>query len=156
MPEGAFKGRPSIPDDTVTTLAVTYRLVVPETMLNVVAGLIGRAVINTKEKLAAVEPAAAQIETPAADDTSPILPIHPGLAAYLNSGDPANRLGALVPTLRIAKITRELSALWCTPPGTGITSSLMWKPELSMTGLPHRSRQLSRECNTDGPQRARR
>ena len=87
MPEGAFKGKPSIPDDTVTTLAVTYRMVVPETMLNVVAGLIGRAVINTKEKLAAVEPAASQIETPAADDTSPILPIHPGLAAYLNSGD---------------------------------------------------------------------
>jgi TRAP-type uncharacterized transport system substrate-binding protein len=87
VPEGAFKGRPSIPDDSVTMLAVTYRLVVPETMLNVVAGLIGRAVINTKEKLAAVEPAAAQIETPDADDTSPVLPIHPGLAAYLNSGD---------------------------------------------------------------------
>ena len=76
-----------MPDDTVTTLAVTYRMVVPETMLNVVAGLIGRAVMNTKEKLAAVDPAAAQIETPDADDSSPVLPIHPGFSAYLNSGD---------------------------------------------------------------------
>jgi TRAP-type uncharacterized transport system substrate-binding protein len=87
VPEGGFKGKPPTPDDSVTTLAVTYRMVVPETMLNVVAGLIGRAVINAKEKLAAIEPAAAQIEIPAADDASPVLPIHPGLAAYLNSGD---------------------------------------------------------------------
>ena len=87
VPPGAFKGKPPTPDDTVTCLAVTYRLVVPESMLNVVAGLIGRAVLNTKEKLAAAEPTAAQIETPDADDKSPVLPIHPGFSAYLSSGD---------------------------------------------------------------------
>jgi hypothetical protein len=56
-------------------------------MLNVVAGLIGRAVLNTKEKLMAADPLATQIETPDADDTSPVLPIHPGFSAYLSSGD---------------------------------------------------------------------
>ncbi|MCW2275589.1 C4-dicarboxylate ABC transporter substrate-binding protein [Rhodoblastus acidophilus] len=87
VPEGAFKGKPPTPDDSTTCLAVTYRLVVPETMLNVVAGLIGRAVLNTKEKLMAADPLATQIETPDADDTSPVLPIHPGFSAYLSSGD---------------------------------------------------------------------
>lgn len=87
VPEGAFKGKPPTPDDTVTCLAVTYRMVVPETMLNVIAGLIGRAVLKTKEKLIAVEPAAAQIETPDSDDHSLVLPVHPGFAAYLSSGD---------------------------------------------------------------------
>ncbi|MCW2286040.1 TRAP-type uncharacterized transport system substrate-binding protein [Rhodoblastus acidophilus] len=87
VPEGAFKGKPPTPDDSTTCLAVTYRLVVPETMLNVVAGLIGRAVLNTKEKLITADPLASQIETPDADDTSPVLPIHPGFSAYLSSGD---------------------------------------------------------------------
>lgn len=87
VPEGAFKGKPPTPDDSTTCLAVTYRLVVPETMLNVVAGLIGRVVLNTKEKLITADPLASQIETPDADDTSPVLPIHPGFSAYLSSGD---------------------------------------------------------------------
>lgn len=42
VPEGAFRSRPATPDDSVTTLAVTYRLVAPDTMLNLVAGAIGR------------------------------------------------------------------------------------------------------------------
>jgi hypothetical protein len=36
VPAGAFRGRPPTPDDTVTTLAITYRFVAPSTMLDAV------------------------------------------------------------------------------------------------------------------------
>ena len=84
---GAFKARPPTPDDSVTSLAVTYRLVAPERMLNAVAGLIGRAIFKAKTKLTALSPLASQIEAPDPDDKNPVLPVHPGVAAYLNSGD---------------------------------------------------------------------
>lgn len=87
VPTGAFKARPPIPDDSVTSLAVTYRLVAPERMLNVVAGLIGRAIFKAKTKLTALSALASQIEAPDPDDKNPVLPVHPGVAAYLNSGD---------------------------------------------------------------------
>jgi hypothetical protein len=51
IPEGAFRARPAIPDDTLTTLAVTYRLVAPERMLNLVAGAIGQTIFTSKSKL---------------------------------------------------------------------------------------------------------
>jgi len=107
VPEGAFKGKPPTPDDTVTSLAVSYRMVVPETMLNVFAGLLGRAVMNTKEKLIAADPAASQIETPSADDQSPVLPIHPGFSAYLANGD-QSLLDALQEYLYIIGIPASL------------------------------------------------
>jgi TRAP-type uncharacterized transport system substrate-binding protein len=87
VPAGAFKGRPEVPDDTVTCLAITYRMVVPERMLNVVAGLIGMSILKTKEKLMKTLPVVTQIEAPDTDSTSPVLPVHPGVAAYLTSGD---------------------------------------------------------------------
>ena len=87
VPAGAFKGHPEVPDDTVTCLAITYRVVVPERMLNVVAGLIGMSILKTKEKLMKTLPVVTQIEAPDTDSTSPVLPVHPGVAAYLTSGD---------------------------------------------------------------------
>jgi hypothetical protein len=48
VPAGAFRGRPPTPDDTVTTLAITYRFVAPNTMLDVVAGAIARSIFKTK------------------------------------------------------------------------------------------------------------
>ncbi len=87
VPEGAFKGRPPTPDDTVTCLAVTYRFVVPETMLTVVAGLIGKSIFDTREKLMKASPIVAQIEAPDTDSKSPLLPIHPGVVNYLSSGN---------------------------------------------------------------------
>lgn len=87
IPEGAFKAHPATPTDTVKSLAVTYRLVAPFSMLNVVAGAIGRSIFKTKAKLAVLAPAAAQIEAPDTDDANPLLPVHPGVAAYLASGD---------------------------------------------------------------------
>jgi TRAP-type uncharacterized transport system substrate-binding protein len=87
VPAGAFRGRPPVPDDTVTTLAITYRFVAPNTMLDAVAGAIARSIFKTKAQLIAKTPLASQIEAPDPDDKNPILPVHPGVAAYLNSGE---------------------------------------------------------------------
>ncbi|MGD0511170.1 MAG: ATP-binding cassette domain-containing protein, partial [Candidatus Micrarchaeaceae archaeon] len=54
---------------------------------NVVAGLIGKSILQTKAKLMAISPLASQIEAPDPDDKNPLLPVHPGVAAYLSSGD---------------------------------------------------------------------
>ena len=87
MPAGAFRGRPPTSDDTVTTLAITYRFVAPNTMLDVVAGAIARSIFKTKAQLIAKTPLASQIEAPDPDDKNPVLPVHPGVVAYLNSGE---------------------------------------------------------------------
>lgn len=87
IPDGAFKAHPPTPGDMVTGLCVTYRLAAPFSMLNVVAGAVGRSIFKTKAKLAALSPGGAQIEAPDADSASPLLQVHPGVAAYLASGD---------------------------------------------------------------------
>lgn len=87
VPVGAFRARPATPNESVTTLAVTYRFAASELMPNVVAAAIARSILTTKAKLAAVTPLATQIEAPDPDDKSPILPVHPGVAAYLSNGD---------------------------------------------------------------------
>jgi TRAP-type uncharacterized transport system substrate-binding protein len=86
-PKGSFLSRPSVPDDDVTTPGVNYRFAVPITMLDIVADAIGRSVLTTKAQLMTVAPMAAQIEAPDVSDQNPLLPIHPGFAAYLNNGD---------------------------------------------------------------------
>jgi TRAP-type uncharacterized transport system substrate-binding protein len=87
IPEGAFKARPPTPSDSVKGVAVTYRFVVPVTMLDAIAGAIARSTLKTKAKLMAVTSLANQIEAPDPDEKNPVLPIHPGVAAYLSSGD---------------------------------------------------------------------
>jgi TRAP-type uncharacterized transport system substrate-binding protein len=87
IPKGAFKGRPAIPDDDIKGLSVTYRFAVPTRMLNAVAGALARSILKTKGRLMALTPLAAQIQAPDPDEDNPILPIHPGVAAYLSSGD---------------------------------------------------------------------
>src|ERR1700731_1997927 len=84
VPAGAFRGRPPTPDDTVTTLGITYRFVAPNTMLDGVAGAIARSIFKTKAQLVAKTPLASQIEAPDPDDKNPVLPVHPGVAAYLD------------------------------------------------------------------------
>ena len=62
VPAGAFRAKPATPDDTLTTLAVTYRFAASELMPNIIAGAIARALLTTKAKLMAVTPLASQIE----------------------------------------------------------------------------------------------
>ncbi len=87
VPQGGFHSRPDIPDDSVTTLAVTYRFAVPITMPDILANAIGRSILAAKAQLMNVSPMAGQIEAPDVSDTNPLLPIHPGFADYLNNGD---------------------------------------------------------------------
>lgn len=87
IPAGAFRARPATPDDDIIGVAVTYRFVVPVTMLDVVAGALGRSILNTKTRLMQLTPLASQIEAPDTSNLKPILPIHPGFANYLNNGD---------------------------------------------------------------------
>jgi hypothetical protein len=87
VPAGAFRGRPPTPDDTVTTRAITYRFVAPNTMLDAMAGAIARSIFKTKAQLVAKTPLASQIEAPDPDDKNPVLPVHPGVVAYLSSGE---------------------------------------------------------------------
>ncbi|WP_244406139.1 TAXI family TRAP transporter solute-binding subunit [Methylocella silvestris] len=87
VPAGAFKGRPPTPDDTVTALAVTYRLAAPNSMFDIVAGAIAQSLFTAKTRLMQVSPLAAQIEAPDTDDKNPILPVHPGVASYLENGE---------------------------------------------------------------------
>ncbi len=56
-------------------------------MLDAVAGAIARSIFKTKAQLVAKTPLAAGIEAPDPDDKNPVLPVHPGVAAYLNSGE---------------------------------------------------------------------
>jgi TRAP-type uncharacterized transport system substrate-binding protein len=87
VPEGAFRGHPPTPDDTVKSLAVTYRFVIPFRTLDVVAGAMIRSILKAKSKLMATTPLASQIEAPDTDNEDPLLPVHPGVAAYLSSGE---------------------------------------------------------------------
>jgi TRAP-type uncharacterized transport system substrate-binding protein len=87
IPKGAFRAHPATPSDDIKGVAVTYRLVVPVRMLNVVAGALARSLLKTKARLMTLTPLASQIEAPDPDEKNPILPIHSGVAAYLSSGD---------------------------------------------------------------------
>jgi TRAP-type uncharacterized transport system substrate-binding protein len=87
IPEGAFKARPPTPNDSMKGVAVSYRFVVPVTMLDAIAGVIARSTLKTKAKLMLVTPLANQIEAPDPDEKNSALPIHPGVAAYLSSGE---------------------------------------------------------------------
>jgi TRAP-type uncharacterized transport system substrate-binding protein len=88
VPEGVFKARPAVPDDSVTTLAITYRFAVPELMLKPVAGALLRSILKTKAKLIATTgQSASQIQAPDPDEKNPVLPIHPGVADYIANGD---------------------------------------------------------------------
>ena len=57
----------------MTTLAITYRFVAPNTMLDAVAGAIARSLFKTKALLVAKTPLASQIEAPDPDDKNPVL-----------------------------------------------------------------------------------
>ena len=72
IPKGAFKGNPPVPDDDAKGVAVSYRFVVPTTMLNAVAGALARSILKTKAKLMALTPLANQIEAPDPDEKNPI------------------------------------------------------------------------------------
>lgn len=84
VPKGAFGGATPVPGDDDTTLALTWRLIAKDSMLDAVAGELARMLIVSKARLALLMPSAHQIIAPDTDDKSPYLPLHPGAAAYYN------------------------------------------------------------------------
>jgi hypothetical protein len=80
---GAFRTTPLRPEDSVTTLAVTLRLVARPSMPNYVAGEVARLLFVTKVKLASTFPQVSQIEAPDTDKGA-ALPVHPGAAAFFD------------------------------------------------------------------------
>jgi TRAP transporter TAXI family solute receptor len=87
IPAGAFGTTPLRPEDSVSTLSVTLRLVARASMPNYVAGEVARLLFATKAKLAPTLPQVGSIEAP---DTSvgTALPFHPGAIAYYNGSEP--------------------------------------------------------------------
>jgi TRAP transporter TAXI family solute receptor len=86
IPAGAFGTTPLRPDDSVSTLSVTLRLVARASMPNYVAGEVTRLLFATKAKLAPTFPQVGAIEAP---DTTvgTALPFHPGAMAYYNGSE---------------------------------------------------------------------
>ena len=80
---GSFGATPPRPTESVTTLAVTLRLVARSSMPNYVAGEVARLLFATKARVVSTLPQAAQIEAPDTDKGA-ALPVHPGAAAYFD------------------------------------------------------------------------
>jgi TRAP transporter TAXI family solute receptor len=87
---GAFRTTPLRPEESITTLAVTLRLVARPSMPNYVAGEVARLLFATKAKLVSTLPQVGQIEAPDTDKGA-ALPVHPGAAAYFD-GEQTNLL----------------------------------------------------------------
>lgn len=91
--EGSFGGASPRPEDALTTLAVTYRLVAKASMPDFIASEVTRLLFLAKARLIPVTPLALQLEAPDTENKA-ALPVHPGAAAYF-SGDQSSLLDNL-------------------------------------------------------------
>src|SRR5499426_2212183 len=80
---GALGATPPRPAESVTTLAVTLRLVARSSLSNYAAGEIARMLFVTKAKLVSTLPQVGNMEAPDTDKGA-ALPVHPGAAAYFD------------------------------------------------------------------------
>lgn len=80
---GAFTAEPPRPDQAVTTLAVTHRLVARRTLDEGVVSELTRLLFSLRLVIAAEAPAAQQLELPSVEDRGAKLPIHAGTIAYV-------------------------------------------------------------------------
>ena len=89
VPKGTFDGSLPAPDDDITTLSVSYRLMARGSMPDWIAAEITRVVLADKPKLILLDERLAGIEAPDPDDKTAALPIHSGTAAYLSGNLPS-------------------------------------------------------------------
>jgi TRAP-type uncharacterized transport system substrate-binding protein len=80
---GSLQGSPPVPDETITTIAVTYRLVARQSLYDWPAGELARLLLTNKSRISADLPFAHQIESPDTDKDA-VLPAHSGAAAYVS------------------------------------------------------------------------
>ena len=100
---GAFGGVSPRPEEDLTTLAVTYRLVGRYSLPDFVVGEVARLLFLAKARLISVSPIAMQIEAPDTDDKNDGLPVHPGAAAYF-SGEQTSLVDSATNILYLASI----------------------------------------------------
>ncbi|KAF0226454.1 MAG: TRAP transporter solute receptor TAXI family [Beijerinckiaceae bacterium] len=80
---GAFGGDPPRPDEDMTTLAVTHRLVARRTLDESTVSELTRLLFSLRLSIAAEAPAANDIELPSTEDRGAKLPTHAGTIAYV-------------------------------------------------------------------------
>lgn len=104
--EGAFGGAHPKPEEALSTLAVTYRLVGKHSLPDFATGEIARLLTLAKARLHSTSPLAREIEAPDSEDGSG-LPIHPGAAAYF-AGEQNSLLDSAFSVFYLASIVLGL------------------------------------------------
>jgi TRAP-type uncharacterized transport system substrate-binding protein len=84
--KGVFGGSPGRPEEDLTTIGVTVRMVVPANMSSVVASELTRALFEGKAKALASNPQMRELQQPDADEKD--YPIHPAAQAYFSGETP--------------------------------------------------------------------
>lgn len=87
IPQGSFGGATPRPEEAVTTLGVTWRLIASQSMSNMLAGEMTRRLFQAKARILATNSAAISIEAP--DTDAPSYPVHPGARAYFDGEQPS-------------------------------------------------------------------
>lgn len=87
VPEGAFRLAPPVPEHAVETAGVTIRFVVADRMPDIEAAEILRALLVDKPRFVAATSLADGIAPPDILKSQQVLPVHPGVIAYLGAGD---------------------------------------------------------------------
>lgn len=103
---GAFGGAKPKPEEDLSTLAVTYRLVGRHTLPDFATGEIARLLTLAKARLLSTSPLARNIEAPDSEDGSG-LPVHPGAAAYFD-GEQSSLLDSAFNIFYLASIVLGL------------------------------------------------
>jgi TRAP-type uncharacterized transport system substrate-binding protein len=80
---GAFGGSPPRPEESVDTIEVQHFIVARKSMTEEVAADLTKNLFAARQAVAAEIPAAARIEKPDTDKDASV-PVHPGVAAYLD------------------------------------------------------------------------
>ena len=80
---GAFGSDPPRPEDAITTLAVTHRLVARRKLDETMISDLTRLLFSLRLVIARETPAANEIELPSTDDRGARLPVHQGTIAYV-------------------------------------------------------------------------
>jgi TRAP-type uncharacterized transport system substrate-binding protein len=84
--KGMFGGSPAQPEDDLTTISTTMRIVVPQKMSTMVAGELTRVLFEGKAKALIDNPHMREMQQPDADEKE--YPIHPAAQTYFDGETP--------------------------------------------------------------------
>ncbi|MCX7339242.1 MAG: hypothetical protein NT037_01770 [Hyphomicrobiales bacterium] len=84
--KGVFGGSPAQPEEDLTTIGVTIRMVVPAGQSGMIAGELTRALFEGKSKALAGNPQMREMQQPNAEEKD--YPIHPAAQAYFDGEAP--------------------------------------------------------------------